>query len=360
MESMYIHIPFCKNICSYCDFTKIIADERLIGPYLKTLKEEIKDKYDKEVIKTLYIGGGTPSVLNKEHLEALFTIIKDINLSNTYEFTFECNLNDINEELLEVLKTGGVNRLSIGIQSFNENKLKYMGRNHTYKEAIKKITLAREMGFININIDLMYGIPGETLNDLKKDLKLFLSLKPNHISTYSLIIESHTKLSIANEQPIAEEEEVQMYEYLVKTLAKKQYIHYELSNFALKGYESKHNLTIWDNKEYYGFGLGSHGFIHGVRYENTKNLKSYLKKEFVREERIISKTENMENELILGFRKIKGINLNEFYNKYDVNMQEVFPIEILVKNKDLIYKDGYISISPDKIYIMNEILLKLI
>ena len=239
-------------------------------------------------------------------------------------------------------------------------KLKFMERYADFDDVSNKISMIRKIGINNINLDLMYGIPGETLKDLKTDLNLFLKLKPDHISTYSLILEDYTKLSIKNIKPIDKDLELSMYNYIRNKLKSKKYIHYEISNFSKKGYESKHNLNYWNNLEYYGFGLGAHGYIDGIRYENTKNLNNYLEGKYVDKEEILGIREKQENELMLGFRKIEGISLEEFYNKYEVNMQEVFPIKPLIKNKDLIFKDGYVFINPDKLYIMNEILLKLI
>lgn len=360
MNSVYIHIPFCKSICSYCDFCKQLYNETNIKKYLNALKEEIKDRYHDEVLETLYIGGGTPSALKKEDLNELFDIIKLLNLTNLKEFTFECNVNDINEELINILVDNKVNRLSIGVESFNKEKLKFMERFSDFEDVYKKIEMIRNIGINNINVDLMYGIPGETLKDLKKDLNLILKLKPDHISTYSLILEEYTKLTVNNVQPIDEELELEMFNYIRKKLKSKKYIHYEVSNFAIKNKESKHNLKYWNNEEYYGFGLGAHGYIDGIRYENTKNFNKYIEYNFVSKQDFVGIKEKQENEIMLGLRKIKGISLQEFFDKYEVNMQDVFPIKPLIKNKDLIYKDGYIYINPDKLYIMNEILLKLI
>lgn len=360
MNSVYIHIPFCSNICTYCDFCKQLYNKTNVDKYLIALENEIKDRYNDEVLDTLYIGGGTPSSLNISELTKLFEIVKLLNLSKIKEFTFECNVNDITEELIDILVKNKVNRLSIGIESFNKDKLKFMERYSDFDDVSKKIDMIRNKGINNINLDLMYAIPNETLKVLKNDLNLILKLKPTHISTYSLIYEDYTKLSLMNTTPIDEELELEMYNYIRKKLSKKKYNHYEISNFALDDYESLHNLNYWNNDEYYGFGLGAHGYIDGIRYENTKNFNKYIEENFVAKEEIVGIKEKMENELMLGFRKIKGINLTEFFNKYEVNMQDVFPIKPLIKNKDLIYKDGYVYINPDKLYIMNEILLKLI
>ena len=360
MKSAYIHIPFCKSICSYCDFCKMNYQKEWIEVYLDVLKEEIEEKYADEYLDTIYIGGGTPSCLSKEELNKLFDIIKIFNLNEEYEFTFECNVNDITEELLNILKENQVNRLSIGVESFNNNNLKLIERKHTFEDALTKINLVKNYGFNNINVDLIYALPEETLSTVKKDINQLLKLDIPHISTYSLIIEEHTKLKIKGIKEIDQDLDAKMYEYIVKKLTNNNYNHYEISNFAKKGYESRHNLTYWNNEYYYGFGLGAHGYVHGVRYENTRSFHDYLNGNYILEENILSKQQIMENELMLGWRKTKGINLNEFFNKYDINLQDVFDIKPLLKSKDLIYKDGNIFINPSKLYVMNEILLKLI
>lgn len=327
---------------------------------MNSLALEIDDAYGKEEINTLYIGGGTPSSLSSAGLESLAKIVKKFNLSDDYEFTFECNIEDITAELLEKLRDMKVNRLSIGIESFNEKKLKFMNRSSSFKDVESKLALSRVHGFNNINLDLMYGIPDETYRELKKDLKKFIKLNPEHISTYSLIIEDHTMCKVRKDENIDPEIEIKMYDYIRKKLKKKGYIHYEISNFAKNGYESKHNLVYWNNEEYYGFGAGASGYINGFRYENTHSVTEYINGNYKLEESLISKSETMENEVMLGLRKIKGINLQEFFNKYGINMQDAFPIKPLIKNKELLYEDGYIRINPKHIYVMNEILLKLI
>ncbi len=359
-KSVYIHIPFCKRICSYCDFCKVLYHQDWIVKYLKVLKEEIKDRYMGEVIKTIYIGGGTPSALSLKEIEYVLLLTNLFKKDNLEEFTFECNIEDINEELLLLLKKYQVNRLSIGIESFNKENLEFMKRCNDYKDAQEKIKLIRSYEFNNINLDLIYAIPNELKSTLKKDLKLLLSLNPEHISTYSLMIEDNTYLKYIKANKIEEDLDYEMYTYICKYLKKKGYNHYEISNFSKEEYESKHNLVYWNNEEYYGFGCGASGFIDGIRYDNTKSLTKYLNKDFKNKEMLLSKNEMMEYEVMLGLRKTKGINLLEFYNKYGVNMQDKFPIKPLIKNGDLIYKDGYVKINPDKLYIMNEILLKLV
>lgn len=358
--SVYIHIPFCKSICTYCDFCKVLYKKEWAVKYLKVLKSEIEDRYMGESIKTIYIGGGTPSCMSLKEIEYLLLLTNLFNKKNLEEFTFECNIEDINEELLKLLKKYGVNRLSIGIETFDKDNLEFMKRCNDYEDTSKKIELIRSMGFNNINLDLIYAIPNEKLNTLKKDLKLLLSLNPEHISTYSLMIEDNTYLNYKKVLEIDEELDYEMYDYICKKLNKSDYVHYEVSNFSKKGYEAKHNLVYWNNEEYYGFGCGASGYISGVRYDNTRSLTKYLESNFKYKEEILSEQSIMEYELILGLRKLNGINLQEFYNKYHMNMQDVFPIKPLVKNGDLIYENGYVKINPKKIYIMNEILVKLV
>lgn len=359
-SSVYIHIPFCKKICTYCDFCKVLYNKEWAVKYLKTLKEEIKDRYMGESIKTIYIGGGTPSALSLKEIEYLLALTNLFNTNELQEFTFECNIEDITIELLEILKKYKVSRLSIGIESFDENKLKFMNRYTSYEDALNKMKLIREQGFNNVNLDLIYAVPGEKFSILKKDLKLLVSLNPEHISTYSLMIENNTYLSYKKIESIPEEVDATMYEYICKYLTKKGYNHYEISNFSKEGFESIHNLVYWNNEEYYGFGCGASGYNAGVRYDNTKNLSKYLNGNYTENNNILSQDAIMEYEVILGFRKTRGINLQEFYNKYKVNMQDVFPIKPLLQNKDLIYENGYVKINPKKLYIMNEILVKLV
>lgn len=360
MEHIYIHIPFCSKICSYCDFCKMFYNDEFVSKYLNALEEEFDDFYQGEGISTIYVGGGTPSSLKGEYLDKFFSIIKKINLNGDYEFTFECNPGDLNEDLIKYLVSNGVNRLSIGVESFDKNNLEILERDSDFIDIQSKINMCRSLGINNINIDLMYAIPGETIDTLKKDLKLFLKLKPDHISTYSLIIEDHTKLKINDAQYIDEELDREMYDYIVSKLGRKGFNHYELSNFALPHKESIHNLAYWCNKEYYGFGLGAAGYMNGFRYENTRNLNDYLDGRYRFSEKLLSNQEVMEYEVMLGLRKMKGINLQEFYDRFEVNIQDYFPVKPLVKSGELIYRNGQLYINPDYIYVMNEILLKLI
>ena len=360
IESMYIHIPFCRKICTYCDFCKVLYLNQLSSCYFEALAQEIDDRYMQNDIKTLYIGGGTPSILNQNDLNSLAKIISKIKLASEYEFTFECNISDINDELLLYLKKLRVNRLSIGIESFDSDNLLLMDRECTYQDTLKKISLCRKMGFNNINLDLIYALPNEDLKTLKKDLDLILKLNPEHISTYSLIIEENTMLKVKQYENIAEELDFEMYNYIINKLKNKGYIHYEISNFSKPGFESKHNLNCWNNLEYYGFGLGAAGYFAGVRYENTRSLNKYKSGEYILNNEIVTKQEKMKYELMLGLRKTSGVNIKEFHDKFDVNINEVFDFNSALKNKDLILKNNQLFINSKRLYVMNEILLKII
>lgn len=360
MKSVYIHIPFCSNICSYCDFTKIYYNKKYINKYLDSLEKEINKYYNNEIVKTIYIGGGTPTSLDIDELNKLFKIIKVFKLDENVEFTIECNIENLTIEKLDLFKKNNVNRISIGIQTFNFKYLKLLNRNHNLKDVKKIINYAKKINFTNINIDLMYGFNGQTIKELDEDLNLFLSLNINHISTYSLMIEPHTKLYIENYKNIDEEMDYQMYEYIFKKLKENDFIHYEVSNFAKKGYESLHNLTYWNNLEYYGFGLGASGFINKVRYTNTSNMNQYLLGNYIKEKEVITKKLDMEYEMILGLRKLKGVNILDFTKKFNIDLVKYFNIEKLIEENKLIIKDNYIYINPKYIYIENEFLISFI
>lgn len=352
IKSCYIHIPFCKNICSYCDFCKIFYNEMFISKYLDSLEKEINTYYKGDMLDTIYVGGGTPSSLSINELDRLFNIINSLNKNDNLEFTIECNIEDITEEKLKLFKSNGINRLSIGVESFNEDNLKFMGRPSI---DISKLDLAKRY-FDNINIDLIYALPNETLNILNSDLDKVLSLDVNHISIYSLIIEPNTK--IKDIKPINEDIDYEMYKLICNRL--NDYNHYEISNFAKEGYESKHNLTYWNNEEYYGFGLGASGYTNNIRYTNTKSINHYIKNNYNREEEILLKDDIKEYELILGFRKLKGINLIDYRNKYNEDLLDNPKINKLLKDNKLTLNNDYLSINEEYIYLQNSLLIELI
>lgn len=337
IKSIYIHIPFCKRMCNYCDFCKMYYKEDIVDKYLEELEKEFNKNYKNEQIETLYIGGGTPSSLNIKQLKKLFSVINKINLNKEYELTFECNIEDINKNILKILKDNKVNRLSIGIESFNREILKTLGRN--YNSDIKeKIELAKKY-FSNINIDLIFGVNGQSINDLKQDLKKFIELDINHISIYSLILENNTILKINNYKEISDDLSREMYDYICTYLKKQGYNHYEISNFEKNNTPSKHNLTYWDNNEYYGFGLGASGYINGIRYTNTRSITKYLKGVYIQDKHKLSKKEDMENFMILGLRKLKGVSNKDFNKRYNKNINDVFNTRKLTTKNDSYYID---------------------
>jgi len=344
---IYIHIPFCIKKCDYCDFISYCDKNELVEEYVEKLKEEITSNlYNEEYkIKTIYIGGGTPSSVDSKYIVNILNTIKEkYNLENV-ETTIEVNPGTITEsKLLDYINTG-INRLSIGLQETNNELLKSLGRIHTYEEFLETYTLARKVGFKNINVDLMIGLPNQSISNIKESLNKVITLTPEHISVYSLILEEGTKLYKKYESKEIElpDEELErnMYWYVKNTLENNGYIHYEISNFAKKGYESKHNISCWRGEEYIAFGAAAHSYINGVRYSNTENIEEYIKNsnKIVHEKQTL---EDMQKEyMLLGLRKIEGISVQEFKNKFGDNPIFIFRNELSkLVEKDLIIVDG--------------------
>ena len=356
---IYIHIPFCDCICSYCDFCKILYNNKYINNYLDNLEKEIRNRYKNELIKSLYIGGGTPSSLSYQELERLFNIIKIFKLDSNYEFTIECNVNNLDINKIKLFKDNGVNRVSLGVQSFNKEILTILNRSHTYKEVYNVINNLKSNNINNINIDLIYGV-NDNIDIVKKDIDYFLSLDIPHISCYSLIIEDNTLLKINNYQNIDEDIEYEMYKYIENKLTSNGYIHYEISNYAKEGYSSIHNINYWDNGSYYGFGLGSVSYIDNYRISNTKNISKYNKGIYISNREYEDINTNMSNDMILGLRKIKGVSISKFYNKYKKDIREVFDIDDLINNKILIIDNDNMYIDSKYIYLSNQVLIRFI
>lgn len=356
--SIYIHIPFCNSICTYCDFCKIFYNKKYINDYLNNLEQEIKVRYKSEIVNTIFIGGGTPSSLDDEELIRLMNIIEIFKLNDNYEFTVECNIESITENKLKIMKKYGVNRISIGVESFDNSIIKLLGRNHTKKDVYNKMGIVKRY-FSNINIDLIYAAYDD-INILKSDIDCFLKLDIPHISTYSLIIEDNTMLKINGMKNIDEDIDYEMYKYIEDTLEKNNYIHYEISNYAKNGYQSKHNLVYWNNEEYYGFGLSSTSYINNERITNTKNLRKYLNGEYLDTSVYEDKDIRMENEIMLGLRKLDGINLDRFKDKFNVSLEDIYNIDNLVRNGYLIRDNNCIKIDKKYMYISNEIIVRIL
>ena len=346
-NSLYIHIPFCDHICTYCDFTKLFYFEKYEKPYLESLKKEI-ESYQINKVKTLYFGGGTPTSLSDFGFKDILSYAAKY-LDKDYEFTVEANVENLTENKLRIMKDCGVNRLSMGVQSTNNELLKKIGRNHTYEDAVKIINKAKEIGFDSINIDLIYGFKGETLSQLKQDLDEFVKLDIDHISIYSLIIEPGSILFAKGEKEQNEEDSRKYYDEILSFLRKNGYERYEISNFARNKKYSKHNLAYWHNEEYFGCGLGASGYVNGVRYTNTKNIDEYLKNNFVFSKEKVTEKDYLTYFLITNLRLEKGFARADFLEKFGVDFEEKFASKI---NKFSLEK--LINITKDRICLTDE------
>lgn len=357
IKNCYIHIPFCDKICSYCDFCKMFKYDEFVEDYLDALEREIKSIYKGEVLETIYIGGGTPSCLNIKQLKRLFSILSVLNRSNDCEYTIENNFESTDREKLELYKEVGINRLSFGIETTNKKSLDLLERDIDLDKVRNIINTCRELGFNNINVDLMYALPNESIKDLEKDLEFIYSLDVEHISTYSLIIEDHTKLGINDTKNISEDLDYEMYKYICNSMKNNGYKHYEISNFTKEGYSSRHNTCYWDNNNYYGFGLGASSYIDNMRITNTRSLNNYKKDEYVKEVEYLKDEDKMEYEVILNLRKNDGIDLATFKNKYNKELIDVYNYNDLIDLGVLVLDNNHLYIPEDKWYISNSIIV---
>ncbi len=360
IRSCYIHIPFCESICSYCDFCKMLYQKKLVDSYLDQLEKEIISIYQGEVLKTIYIGGGTPSCLSDSQLERLFSIISILRREDDVEITIEGNIESTTIEKLLLYKKYGVNRLSFGIESTCSENLSFLERNFSKKKTEEVIATARELGFSNINLDLMYALPGENIEMVISDLSFLLSLEVEHISTYSLMIEDHTKLGINGVKNISEDIDFTMYETISKILKENDYDHYEISNFCKKGYYSRHNMCYWNNEEYYGFGLGACSYIRDRRISNTRSFTDYMMGHYQKEVEIVNKRDQMEYEILLNLRKKEGISLLKFQDKYYEKLKKLYDYSNLILVGSLKEEEDFLFIPEDKWYISNEIIVQLL
>jgi len=358
MLGIYIHIPFCEKICHYCDFCKILYDSDIVNNYLDALEKEIKERYNGEVVNSVYIGGGTPSSLNIYQLDKLLSILSLFNLVDNYEYTIECNVDNINIDKINIFKSYGINRISFGVESFDKDIGNILGREIDEDMIFDNIYMTKKY-FSNINIDLIYGV-NENVNVVKKDIEKFLQLDIPHISCYALILEEHTKLYIDNYKNINEDIEYEMYNYISDTLIKHGYNHYEVSNYAKNGYESVHNKNYWLNGNYYGFGLGAVSFLDNYRITNTKNMSKYLYGNYISNKVYEDNTMQKENDLILGLRLTNGINIKKFNQKYHDNLLDRYIIKELINSGYLINDNDYLKCNEKYFYIQNIILEKIL
>lgn len=330
--SAYVHIPFCTQICYYCDFSKVFIKNQPVDSYLEHLLQEFHS-YDIQKLRTLYIGGGTPTALSAPQLEVLLDgLTKNLDLSVLEELTIEANPGDLDEYKIAVLKNSAVNRVSLGVQTFDDKMLKKIGRSHLEKDIYENIDRLKLAGFDNISIDLIYALPGQTMDQVKDNVAKAIALDIPHMSLYSLILENHTVFMNRMRRgklPLPKEEvEAEMFEYIIAELEHAGFEHYEISNFSKPGFESRHNLMYWDNAEYYGIGAGASGYVNGVRYKNHGPIRHYLKAVEEGNARIneehLSLREQMEEEMFLGLRKKTGVSKARFEEKFGTSFEELY------------------------------------
>lgn len=364
LNSLYIHVPFCKSKCYYCNFVSLVNINNYAESYVNTLLREIESVFNNRKnppLKTIYIGGGTPSLMDIKYLDKIFSQINNLTaISQNTEITLEINPGTVDIEYLKNLKSLGINRLSIGVQSFDDKILKAINRIHNAKEAIETVKMVNKAGFNNINIDLMYGLPYQDMNIWENTLNNAIKLEINHISTYGLKIEEGTVFGKNIPSNLPDEDLiVSMYADMTNILTNKGFNQYEISNFALSGYESKHNLAYWHNEEYFGLGLSAHGYIDGIRYSNTENIEEYIKNPLLKlSEHKVSFQEAVEEGIFLGLRLIEGINIEKFNKEYNIDLYKKYGkiIEKHISSGFLELKEGFLKLTPNGILISNSIL----
>ena len=357
---IYVHIPFCQKKCDYCDFISYCGKDSIIPKYIEAVKKEIELQKIKPQITTIYIGGGTPSYIDSKYIKEIMAEIKKKNVIENAEITIEVNPGTVTKEKLEDYISCGINRISIGLQSTQDNLLQEIGRIHNFEQFLETYNLAKNVGFKNINVDLMLGLPNQRIKDLKESLEKIIKLKPKHISVYSLIVEDNTpiakKIELHELELPDEELERNMYWYVKNTLELNGYTHYEISNFAKKGYESKHNMNCWRQKEYIGIGVAAHSYRDITRYSNTINLEEYIrnvKSGNLERNRIIheiQKEDDTKKEfMLLGLRTIGGVKISDFKNKFGDN-----PIYLYRNELKKLSEEKLIAVDEDKIRLTNK------
>lgn len=340
-RAVYIHIPFCKHKCFYCDFNTYALHGQPVDEYIEALRREMRltaEQAPFAEIETLFVGGGTPTILTPQQMERFLLSLDEVftERSPNLEFTMEANPGTVDADKLAVMKAGGVNRLSFGAQTFNDVLLKKIGRIHQSEDIVKSIEMARQAGFQNISLDLMFGLPGQSLQDVEESLEVALDLKLQHYSIYSLKIEPNTPFHAMHEKdelPLPSEDvELAMFERIIEMMSKAGYNHYEISNFARSGYEGRHNLQYWHNQSYYGFGAGAHGYVDGCRYMNIKAVKAYIDSSSGglprADQEQISRAEAMEDFMMVGLRVLDGVDYERFVAQFGQPLRSVFGAQI--------------------------------
>ncbi|MBD7943823.1 MULTISPECIES: radical SAM family heme chaperone HemW [Psychrobacillus] len=370
VRGVYIHIPFCHQICNYCDFNKFYFHNQPVDEYIESLGKEMalwQDDLAKAKIETIFLGGGTPTALSLEQLERLLTLIHQyIPLEHVKEFSSEANPDELTLEKMQLMRKFGVNRLSMGVQTFNQDLLKILGRTHSNNHVYDVIQYAKQTEFPSISIDLMYGLPNQTMEQWKESLQEAFRLKIPHISAYSLLVEPKTifynllskgKLSLPGEDLEAE-----MYGYLMDEMKRNGYKQYEISNFSYEGKASEHNLLYWNNDEYIGLGAGAHGYVNSIRYSNHGPLKKYMQQLEIGEKPVmmqkeVTYEEKMEEEMFLGLRKNQGVSLSNFEKRYGKSLYEAYgnEIEELLKKELIEIKNDYVFLTNRGRFVGNEV-----
>ncbi len=368
IKGLYIHIPFCDSICTYCDFCKMVANQELKTKYIDALIKELDfHVYKYTNLETIYIGGGTPSSLDLELLDLLLKRISDyIDVKNLSEYTIEANPNDINQDFIDIIKKRNINRVSLGVQTMDNGLLKFLNRTHKKEDVNKGIELLRANGINNINLDFIHSIPNQTMDSIKTDLSYIKTIKPPHISYYSLIVEENTLLSylISQKQvtPLSSDLEADYSEYIRDSLLELGYNRYEISNYAKNGLESAHNLLYWNLDEYLGVGLNAASQYDNKRFKNPNLITNYInkinQKDFTNTEEDFNPV--MEY-ILLGLRKTEGINLNDFSTKYKEDVFELYPgLKKHLKNGLLVIKNSYLKFSKKGMELSNQVYLEII
>jgi len=364
MKGLYIHIPFCEAICTYCDFAKELAKPEKKASYIEALIEEIKHYKESLIdVDSIYIGGGTPSSLDNKELTLLLAAIKSsVDLDQVNEYTIECNPNDVNQEKANLFKQYGINRISLGVQTFNEQHLRFLNRKHRNHHVEDSIKMFKAAEIENISIDLIFSLVGQTTVDVARDLSHFLTLGINHVSYYSLIFEEDTKLYHLYEQGKVkmndESLEAEMYETIIETLVSEGYEHYEISNFAKNNKQSYHNTIYWKNKDYIGLGAGAHGKINSSRYANIRSAKKYI--EAVQKDGTgidcYYPYEAKRDYLLMGLRLLEGINLDDFEKRFNQSIFDAYPSLDQALSQGLLEKKGsYLRFTRKGLFLGNEV-----
>ena len=352
VPSAYVHIPFCDSICAYCDFVRIQKNEQYFASWKDQLIQEIQE-YKIENLHTLYFGGGTPSLLDVDDFKSIRNCFpKDID-----EFTVECNPESLDEDKLNAYVAVGVNRISLGVQSFKDDLLKVCNRKHTSKQAISVIGMIQNSSISTFSIDLIFGLPNQTMEDVKKDIDIFLNLDIPHLSIYSLQIEENSVFGKTGVEPIDSDLEADMFEYITKTLEAAGYIHYEISSFCKPGHYSKHNLAYWQDKDFYGFGCGASGRLDGIRYDNTTSLKEYCSKGPCRFYINETLSERGMDAIMMALRTKFGLNIKEWNLKYQNDFKEHYSTVLDKYHEYFCFKGECIYLNDAGLEILNTILV---